>query len=164
MYTKHQRHACGQDAVAGKNTTPSKPSFKLKLYRCECDGAECEWAKYKIDNSSCILNTVADQEYQGSATNEWTLRSDRLVISIFTIYLAHDFFLLWADAISCGPIASISLMECTAQSSGCSAESMGMYQLTTSPKTTFCRAKKRCCGNTTLVITNHAPGADPILT
>ena len=119
----------------GRTRPPSKPSFKLKLYRCECDGAECEWAKYKIDNSSCILNTVADQEYQGSATNEWTLRSDRLdYLNIYDLFSARFFSFMGGRDFMWSTIASISLMECTAQSSGCSAESMGMYQLTTSPE------------------------------
>ena len=69
----------------GATRLPDKPSFKLKLHQCVCDlsklengtDADCEWKKFKIDNSSCILNSDPNMDYQGEATDEWTLRSDR---------------------------------------------------------------------------------------
>lgn len=119
----------------GGTRPPNKPSFKLKLYRCECDGADCEWKKYKIDNSSCILNTVADQEYQGSATNEWTLRSDAHdYLNIYDLFGARFFYFMGGRDFMWSTIVTMSMVECTVQTAGCSTQSMGMYQFSTSPK------------------------------
>lgn len=119
----------------GRTRPPKKPTFKLKLYRCECDGAECEWKKYKIDNSSCILNTVPKQEYQGSATNEWTVRSDRHdFLNIYELFGARFFSFMGGRDYMWSTIVTVSFKQCAEQTAGCINQSMGMYQFTTSPE------------------------------
>ena len=117
----------------GSTRPPDKPSFKLKLHRCVCNvselengtDADCEWKKFKIDNSSCILNTSLNNNYQGEATDEWTLRSDRHdFLNIYDLFAWRFFRFMGGRDFMWSTIVTLNI----------SSSSMGMYQLTTSPE------------------------------
>lgn len=113
---------CTENRVAAKvkwrgNTKPPlKPSYKIKLYKCECEDdntGPCEWKKLKLSESTPQLG------YTGNRTNKWTLRSDRytrpqrlstlranacagLMFYPCMINMRPSFLATWADEMPCG--------------------------------------------------------------
>lgn len=102
----------------GRTKPPLKPSFKIKLYRCECD-PQCEWKKFKLSQS-----TAPELGYTGNATNKWTLRSDRLdILNLYDQYATDLFeYLGGRDSMWSRP-AMLKINN----------EEMGLFQFITSP-------------------------------